>query len=120
MSRRLMSIKGVANGGFLLVELVGGIALLGLCGLIFAMMQGRLAQNGQQTEFGDVKQLLKLDMAIRKIQAGHSLPGENGPFKVRHKELVSAFASKGYWVTRWPHAISLDRGYYFLAKFSGQ
>ena len=97
MSRRLMSIKGVANGGFLLVELVGGIALLGLCGLIFAMMQGRLAQNGQQTELV-LKAVTELDVAIRKIQEGHSLPvtgsGE-GPFKLRYKELVVPLPLRG-------------------------
>lgn len=89
MSRRIAGLQAGVRGGFLLIELVGGIALLGLCGLIFAMMQGRITQGVQQAEL-TLRAVTELDMAMEGLERDKDVlargPVEKGPFTIRYKD----------------------------------
>lgn len=87
MSRYPVSQKSQVKGGFLLIELVGGIALLGLCGLLYALIQVNLSITAQQTELA-LRAVTELDTAIYTLELGHSIPesfAQKGPYKIEYK-----------------------------------
>lgn len=90
MSRRFKGSKEPLKKGFLLIELVAGIALLGLCGLLYAHMQGMLAQSVSQGELA-LKAVTELDMAIQALEMNQKIAAnksqEKGPYTIDYSDL---------------------------------